>query len=93
MARSPQLNRSEMEATLADIIEDDTRARTVLDNNVRAILKKHTVVPHDVNPNEIVERVNLIARNDALQHGVHSGRFSPNPVLVPGDEVPLQRVC
>jgi two-component system, LuxR family, sensor kinase FixL len=92
LAARSELNMLEVQEILDDIIKDDKRACTVLDN-VRAILKKHTIKPHTVNLNEIVEDVALIVRTDALLNGVH---FRPmpysTPVFVQGDEVPLQQV-
>jgi len=82
----------EIQEALADIISDNKRACTVLDN-VRAILKKHTISPHTVNLNEIVEAVTLIVRNDAILHAVQfRSMLSPGVVPVQGDEVPLQQV-
>jgi two-component system, LuxR family, sensor kinase FixL len=82
----------EIQEALADIIRDDKRACAVLDN-VRAILKKHTIRPHTVNLNEIVEDVTLIVRSDALLNGVQfRSILSSDAVPVQGDEVPLQQV-
>jgi C4-dicarboxylate-specific signal transduction histidine kinase len=82
----------EVRSALADIIEDDQRARTIL-NNMRSILKKHTVTPHRINLNEIVESVTVIVRSNAQLRGIQlrSG-LSPEAVFVQGDEVPLQQV-
>jgi signal transduction histidine kinase/ABC-type uncharacterized transport system substrate-binding protein len=83
---------TEIKTALADIIEDDQRASAVL-NHVRTILKKHTVVPHRVNLNEIVEDIILIVRNNAQLRGVQLKlALCPHAVLVQGDEVPLQQV-
>jgi C4-dicarboxylate-specific signal transduction histidine kinase len=82
----------EIKTALTDIIEDDQRASAVL-NHVRSILKKHTVAPHRVNLNDIVEDVILIVRNDAQLRGVQlRSALCPEAVLVQGDEVPLQQV-
>ena len=83
---------AEIQSALADIIEDDQRARAVL-NNVRAILKRHAVTPHRVNLNEIVENVTVMVRSSAQLRGIQL-RFvlSEDAVLVQGDEVPLQQV-
>src|SRR5215470_10294482 len=82
----------EIKNALADIIDDEQRAIAVL-NHVRAILKKHTVVPHQVNLNEIVEDVILIVRNNAQLRGVQlKSALNPDAILVRGDEVPLQQV-
>jgi signal transduction histidine kinase len=92
LAASSEPNIPEIQEALADIIEADKRASAVLDN-VRAILKKHTIKPHAVNLNLIVQDVALLVRNDAFLNGV---KFQvilwPDAVLVQGDEVPLQQV-
>jgi len=92
LAASSEPNIPEIQEALADIIEADKRASSVLDN-VRAILKKHTIKPHTVNLNLIVQDVALLVRNDAFLNGV---KFQvilwPGAVLVQGDEVPLQQV-
>jgi C4-dicarboxylate-specific signal transduction histidine kinase len=82
----------EIKTALTDIIEDNQRANAVL-NHVRSILKKHTVAPHRVNLNEIVEDVILIVRNTAQLRGVQlRSALCPEAILVQGDEVPLQQV-
>lgn len=92
LATKHEPNLTEIQEAIADIIKDDRRACAVLDN-VRAILKKHTIRPHTVNLNEIVEDVTLIVRNDALLNGVKfRAMLSPNAIPVQGDEVPLQQV-
>jgi signal transduction histidine kinase len=84
LATNSEPNLTEIQEALADI--------TVLDN-VRAILKKHTIKPHTVNLNEIVEDVTLIVRNDALLNGVQfRSMLSLSAVPVQGDEVPLAQV-
>ena len=83
---------AEVRAALGDIIEDDQRARAVL-NNVRSILKKHAVTLHRINLNEIVDSVTLIAKSNAQIRGIQMRiLLSPNAVEVQGDEVPLQQV-
>jgi signal transduction histidine kinase/ABC-type uncharacterized transport system substrate-binding protein len=92
LASRPDLDLVEIKTAIADIIEDDQRASAVL-NHVRTILKKHTVVPHKVNLNQIVEDVILIVRNNAQLRGVQlKSALYPDAVLVRGDEVPLQQV-
>jgi signal transduction histidine kinase len=82
----------EIRAALSDIIEDDQRARAVL-NNVRALLKRHAITPHKVNLNEIVENVILMVRASAQLRGVQlQTLLSEEAVFVQGDEVPLQQV-
>jgi signal transduction histidine kinase/ABC-type uncharacterized transport system substrate-binding protein len=92
LATTTEPDLPEIQEALADIIRDDKRACAVLDN-VRAILKKHTIRPHTVNLNEIVEDVTLIVRSDALLNGVQfRSILSSDAVPVQGDEVPLQQV-
>jgi signal transduction histidine kinase/transcriptional regulator with XRE-family HTH domain len=92
LASSADPDLAEINAALADIIEDDQRARSVL-NNVRALLKKHAIAPHKVDLNKIVEDVTLIVRSSAQLRGVQiRSVLSERPVFVQGDEVPLQQV-
>ena len=92
LAARPEPDLAEIQAALADIIEDDQRARTVL-NNVRGLLKKHAVTLHKVNLNEMVESVILIVRSSAQLHGIQLRPIlSRDVVVVQGDEVPLQQV-
>jgi signal transduction histidine kinase len=92
LASSANPDLAEINAALADIIEDDQRARSVL-NNVRALLKKHAIAPHKVDLNKVVEDVTLIVRSSARLRGVQiRSVLSEGPVFVQGDEVPLQQV-
>jgi signal transduction histidine kinase len=92
LAASPEPDITEINAALQDIIEDDQRARSVL-NNVRALLKKHAITPHRVDLNKIVEDVTLIVKSSAQLRGVQiMSLLSEHPVFVQGDEVPLQQV-
>jgi C4-dicarboxylate-specific signal transduction histidine kinase len=92
LAASSEPDLAEIHAALSDIIEDDQRARSVL-NNVRALLRKHAITPHRVNLNKVVEDVTLIVRSSAQLRGVQiRSMISEDPVFVQGDEVPLQQV-
>jgi signal transduction histidine kinase len=92
LATGPEPDIAEISAALRDIIEDDQRARSVL-NNVRALLKKHAIAPHRVDLNHIVEAVTQIVKSSAQLRGVQIISALPNdPVFVLGDEVPLQQV-
>jgi C4-dicarboxylate-specific signal transduction histidine kinase len=92
LATGPEPDIAEINAALRDIIEDDQRARSVL-NNVRALLKKHAITPHRVDLNKIVEDVTLIVKSSAQLRGVQIRSMpSEDPVFVQGDEVPLQQV-
>ena len=88
----PNPDLAEIRTALSDIIEDDQRASAVL-NNVRALLRKHSITPHRVNLNEIVKNVTLMVKSSAQLRGIHlSLILSKDDVLVMGDEVPLQQV-
>jgi signal transduction histidine kinase len=92
LATGPEPDIAEISAALRDIIEDDQRARSVL-NNVRALLKKHAITPHRVDLNHIVEAVCQIVKSSAQLRGVQiRSTLSNDPVFVLGDEVPLQQV-
>jgi signal transduction histidine kinase/ABC-type uncharacterized transport system substrate-binding protein len=92
LANQPTPDLPEIQAALSDIIEDDQRARAVL-NNVRTTLKRHALTPHVVNLNEIVESVVLMIKSSAQLHGIQlQSILSKDAVLVQGDEVPLQQV-
>lgn len=88
----PSVDLPEVRATLADIIEDNERARAVL-TNLRGAFKKHTISPHPVNLNEIVDKVVLMVKNNAYLRDVQiQSALFPKAVLVKADEVPLQQV-
>jgi C4-dicarboxylate-specific signal transduction histidine kinase len=88
----PNPDLAEIRTALSDIIEDDQRASAVL-NNVRALLKKHSITPHRVNLNEIVKNVTLMVKSSAQLRGIQIWLvLSEDTVLVMGDEVPLQQV-
>jgi nitrogen-specific signal transduction histidine kinase len=92
LATSSEPDLAEINAALRDIIEDDQRARSVL-NNVRALLKKHVITPHRVDLNLIVEDVTQIVRSSAQLRGIQIKlSLFESPVFVQGDEVPLQQV-
>jgi C4-dicarboxylate-specific signal transduction histidine kinase len=92
LATGPEPDIAEINAALRDIIEDDQRARSVL-NNVRALLKKHAITPHRVDLNQIVEAVAQIVKSSAQLRGVQIiSALANDPVFVLGDEVPLQQV-
>ncbi len=88
----PNPDLAEIRTALSDIIEDDQRASAVL-NNVRALLRKHSITPHRVNLNEIVKNVTLMVKSSAQLRGVQIWLvLSEDVLLVMGDEVPLQQV-
>jgi signal transduction histidine kinase len=92
LSARPDPDLAEIQTALLDIIEDDQRASAVL-NNVRALLRKHSITPHRVNLNEIVKNVTLMVKSSAQLRGIQIWLvLSEEAVLVMGDEVPLQQV-
>lgn len=85
-------NLAEVQGAFADITEDDKRAAAVL-QNIRSVLQKKTISPHEINLNELVEAAAGFVRNDAQLRGMHLRlNLAPETVLSQGDEVPLQQV-
>lgn len=82
----------EIREALDDITRDDKRARSVI-QNMRAMLKKKSVVVEPVDLNQVASAVAQIIRNEAALRGVDiETTLAPVPVLVKGDEVALQQV-
>ncbi|WP_198137540.1 ATP-binding protein [Terriglobus sp. TAA 43] len=83
---------AEICAALHDVVEDDQRARTVL-NNVRALLKKQPVTLHKISLNKVVTDVTLMIRSLAQAHSIQIETALPTEdVYAFGDEIPLQQV-
>jgi signal transduction histidine kinase len=92
LASRPSPDIEEIQAALADIREDDKRARAVLEN-MRALFKKQTIARHEVDLNEIATGVSRLVRKEALLRGVELRlMLSANAPKVFGDEIPLQQV-
>ena len=92
LASRPSPDLLEIRAALADIREDDKRARAVLEN-MRALFKKQTIARHEVDLNAIATDVSRLVRNDALLRGVELRlMLSDGMPKVLGDEIPLQQV-
>src|SRR5271170_1112861 len=92
LSARPDPDLAEIQTALLDIIEDDQRASAVL-NNVRALLRKHSITPHRVNLKKIAKNVALMVRSSAQLRGVQLCLLlSEDAVFVQGDEVPLQQV-
>ena len=92
LASRPSPDLLEIRAALADIREDDKRARAVLEN-MRALFKKQTIARHEVDLNVIATDVSRLVRNDALLRGVELRlMLSDGMPKVLGDEIPLQQV-
>ena len=82
----------EVRDALAQVVEDDRRARTIIDR-MRAILKKQPIPVNEVDLRRASESVIGLVQNVALMRGVQL-RLEPGPekAIVKGDEVPLQQV-
>jgi two-component system, LuxR family, sensor kinase FixL len=92
LAKKPSPDMVEIRAALADIREDNKRARAVLEN-MRALCKKKNIARHEVNLNEIVIGVGRLMKKDALLRGVEFRMMlSDAAPWVLGDEVPLQQI-
>ena len=82
----------EIHAALADIADDNKRARAVM-NNIRAIFQKHSIVRHAIDLNEVVSTVDRLVSHDAVLRDVELRFvFCRGPLRVLGDEIPLQQV-
>ena len=82
----------EIRAALDDIIEDGNRAGSIV-QNLRALFRKHTTSPHELDLNQIVNDVGRLVKSDAVLRGVKLQlALSPDPIKIRGDEVPLQQV-
>jgi two-component system sensor kinase FixL len=89
---SPEPDFAEIHSVLTDIVEDDQRARAVV-NNIRSILKKQTKELHGVDLNEVARRVLAITKSSAEMRRVQiRSILSGEDFRVWGDEVPLQQV-
>jgi C4-dicarboxylate-specific signal transduction histidine kinase len=92
LASRPNPDLAEIRAALADITDDDERARTIV-QNMRAVFQRQRVTPHTVDLNRIASEVHRIVKNDAQQRGVRVQlTLSSEDVRVQGDEVVLQQV-
>jgi signal transduction histidine kinase len=92
LASRPSPDIEEIRAALADIREDDKRARAVLEN-MRALFKKQTIARHEVDLNEIATGVSRLVGKEALLRGVELRLLlSTSAPKVLGDEIPLQQV-
>jgi PAS domain S-box-containing protein len=91
-ANMPEPDLSEIKGALAEITEDDQRARGFL-FNMRAMFQKQKISRSVLDLNGIVHDVDRIIRNDAVRKGVQI-RVSPSPdaVLVSGDPIVVQQV-
>jgi C4-dicarboxylate-specific signal transduction histidine kinase len=92
MIRSAHIDVSELQQTIADIIEDDTRAGDVI-RHLRRLLKDKPGGFELIDLNEPLLSALELARGDfTARHISVVSRPSPNPMLVQGDAVQLQQV-
>lgn len=83
---------AEVRAALAEIREDDLRAKSIL-QNMRAMFQQHAIASQELDLNRIVDDVNQLTRNDALLRGVKLELVrAPGGVQVRGDEIVLRQV-
>ncbi len=91
-ANMPEPDLPEIREALAEITEDNQRARGFL-FNMRAMFQKQRISRTVVDLNGIVHDVSRVIRNEAVRKGVQIRvNPSPDPVLVSGDPVVVQQV-
>jgi PAS domain S-box-containing protein len=91
-ADMPEPDLGEIREALAEITEDNQRARAYL-FNMRAMFQKQRISRTVVDLNGIIHDVSRMIRNHAQRRGVQVNVIpSPNPVLVAGDPVVVQQV-
>ena len=76
-ASQPQPDLQEIRGALADITEDDQRARAFL-QNMRTMFQRQAIANTQVNLNTIVDDVSRLVRNEAVRRGVQI-RIVPFP--------------
>jgi C4-dicarboxylate-specific signal transduction histidine kinase len=91
-ASQPEPNVEEIRGAFADIIEEDRRARVVV-QNTRAMFQRQEFACTQVDLNGIVNDVSRLVKNEALRRGVQI-RVVPCPdaVVVVGEATALQQV-
>ena len=91
-ADRPAPNLEEIRGALAEIIEDDERARSFL-QNMRAMFQKQRISRSAIDLNVIVGEVGRILRNSARRKGVQIRlNPSPQPVVVLGEAIAVQQI-
>lgn len=92
MIDRPPTDLVEVQAALADILDDNDRARAVL-ANLRGAFRKHKISPQPINLNHVLERVVSMVRSNAYLRSMRlETALAPTPVVVQADEVSLQQV-
>ena len=91
-ANRPAPNLEEIRGALAEIIEDDERARSFL-QNMRAMFQKQRISRSAIDLNVILREVGRILRNSARRKGVQIRlNPSPEPVVVLGEAIAVQQI-
>ena len=92
MIRSSPIDMNELQETIADIIEDDTRAGEVI-RHLRSLLKDKPGGLELIDLNGSLLSALELARSDfSTRHVSIVNRLSSRPMLVQGDAVQLQQV-
>lgn len=91
-ANRPEPDMGEIQGALADITEDDERARSFV-QNMRSMFQRQTISRTQLDLNRITYEVSRLVRNDAVRRGVHIRlNSSIDPIFVFGDAIVLQQV-
>ena len=91
-ANRPAPNLAEIRSALAEIIEDDERARSFL-QNMRAMFQKQRITRSAIDLNAVVHEVSRILRNSARRKGVQIRlNPSPEPVVALGEAIAVQQI-
>ncbi len=91
-ADRPEADLLEIREALAEIADDDRRARTIIDR-MRSMLKKQAIPVQDLELNQTVEEVSRLVRNVAMMRGIAVRlELAPDGVTVRGDGVSVQQV-
>jgi PAS domain S-box-containing protein len=91
-ASRPEPDLGEIQGALADITEDDERARSFL-QNMRSMFQKQTITRTQFDLNKVIYNVSRLVRNDAILKGIQLRiDLSPDPISVAGDPIVLQQV-
>jgi PAS domain S-box-containing protein len=92
-AHMPEPDLGEIREALAEITEDNQRARAFL-FNMRAMFQKQKISRTVVDLNGIIHDVSRMIRNDAERRGVQIRiNPSPTPVFVSGDAIVVQQIA
>jgi PAS domain S-box-containing protein len=91
-ASRPEPDLGEIQEALADITEDDERARSFV-QNMRSMFQKQTIARTQFDLNKVIYNVTRLVRNDAILKSIQLRiALSPDPITVAGDAIVLQQV-